>query len=413
MKQRQPVSLFLSVPAVVNAVCLHLTCSDLAPLKTMIVPGREQSSTEPLAERLRQRIRREGTINFRDWMAAALYDPREGYYCRRDLTRWGRAGDYRTSPERSPLFAATFARYFASLHQELDSPHAWTILEAGAGAGHFASGVLETLQRFYPHVFAATSFLIDEASADARQRAEDRLETVGQRVESARMREIETEISTGIIFSNELLDAFPVHRVVMREGHLLELCVGLEKTERFIWVEREPTTPRLAAYFKGAGVNLAEGQIAEINLEAEEWMARAAAILKRGYIITVDYGAEADELYRAPRRRQGTLRAIRQHRLADDVLSRPGELDLTTTIDWTHIRRIGEEHGLQTISFEPQDKFLLRAGLLDQLEMMAAVTQSEADALALRTSVRELILPGGAGESFQVLVQKSSDGGRA
>jgi SAM-dependent MidA family methyltransferase len=372
----------------------------------MTSPEAGQTDSAPLAERLRERIRREGAITFRDWMEAALYDPREGYYSRRDLTRWGRTGDYRTSPERSPLFAATFARYFASLYQELGSPPAFTILEAGAGAGHFADGVLKSLERFHPHVFAATRFILDEASADARRRAQDRLEPFGARVEYRRLSELETAISAGIIFSNELLDAFPVHRILWREGRFYELCVGLNETGAFIWTEREPTTPRLLTHLNSAGITLAEGQIAEINLEAESWMARAATVLERGFIITVDYGAEADQLYGAPHRRKGTLRAFHQHRLVDDVLARPGEQDLTTTIDWTHIIKVGEACGLQTFSFERQDGFMLRAGLLDQLEIMTAEEPDSAEAQILRASARELILPNSSSTSFQVLVQK-------
>src|SRR2546423_13771582 len=113
----------------------------------MSAPDAEQNNSQHLAERLRERIRREGAIIFRDWMQLALYDEREGYYARRDLERWGRAGDYRTAPERSPLFAATFARYFAGLYEELGAPHELTIFEAGAGAGPLAQGVLETFGR--------------------------------------------------------------------------------------------------------------------------------------------------------------------------------------------------------------------------------------------------------------------------
>jgi SAM-dependent MidA family methyltransferase len=361
---------------------------------------------EPLTERLRERIKREGAITFRDWMEAALYDPREGYYCRPDLARWGRAGDYRTSPERSPLFAATFARYFAALHQELGSPRGWTILEAGAGAGHFAYGVLETWRRFHPKVLAATRFLIDEASLDARRRAQERLRPFAGRVDYRRLAEIEAPIEDGIIFSNELLDALPVHRVTLRDRRLFELGVGLNDSGAFAWAERAPTTPRLAAYFERVGISLAEGQIAEVNLDAEEWMARAASALKRGYLISVDYGAEASELYAVPHRRGGTLRALHQHRIMDDALARPGEQDITTTVNWTSIKKVGEEHGLRTVSLERQDQFLLRAGLLDQLELMTAESADEAEALILRASAREMILPGGLSASFQVLVQK-------
>lgn len=105
----------------------------------------------PLAARLRARIRESGPISFRDWMEAALYDRRDGYYQREDLTRWGRSGDYRTGPERSTLFAATFAGYFADFYRRLGSPESFTIYEAGAGAGHFALGVLDALRREHEH----------------------------------------------------------------------------------------------------------------------------------------------------------------------------------------------------------------------------------------------------------------------
>ena len=134
-------------------------------MQTEVMNARDaESGAEPLIERLRARIRRAGAISFHDWMAAALYDKRGGYYFRRDLKRWGRAGDYRTAPERSPLFAATFAEYFAKLYEELSAPHEWTIFEAGSGAGDFAWGVLQTLRRDHPQVFSATRYVIDEAS---------------------------------------------------------------------------------------------------------------------------------------------------------------------------------------------------------------------------------------------------------
>lgn len=362
-----------------------------------------------LAERLRERIRRAGAITFHDWMQSALYDEREGYYCRRDLPRWGRAGDYRTSPERSPLFAATFARYFASLYAELREPKVFWIIESGAGAGHFAEGVLETLRRWYPQVFAATRYVFDEASEDARQRARHGLAPFFERVEFRRLGEMKATSVEGVIFANELLDAFPVHRVRMHDAQLLELYVGLDDTGAFRWIEGEPSTPRLKAHFESQGISLFEGQTAEVNLEAEEWIARAASTLKRGYLVTVDYGAEAAELYQAPHRRHGTLRAFHRHRFADDPLAHPGEHDLTASVDWTHIRRAGEASGLHTIAFERQDEFLLRIGLLEQMERLAAELHSQAAALLLRSSARPLILPGEMSESFQVLVQKVLD----
>lgn len=364
---------------------------------------------QPLAERLREKIRGEGAISFRDWMGAALYDANGGYYCRTDRTRWGRSGDYRTSPERSPLFAATFARYFAALHAELGAPTVWTICEAGAGPGLFARGVLETLERDHPQVFRATRYLIDEAGPDSRAQAAQHLSRFGEAVEFARLADDGPPLGAGVVFSNELIDAFPVHRVVMRGGRLLESCVGLDEAGQFVWVEREPKTPRLAEHFAGLGVSLVDGQAAEVNLEAEEWLTRVARRLTRGFVVTVDYGAEAEELYDVSLRPAGTLRAFRAHRFSEDILTKPGGQDLTSTVNWTQLRRAGEAAGLRTLLLERQDSFLLRAGFLEQLEAASARAADEAERALLRLAAREMILPGGMGGSFHVLVQAKPD----
>src|SRR5436190_10899068 len=139
------------------------------------------SAIEELAQQLRQRIRRHGPISFYDWMKAALYDPHLGYYRRPGTLRQGRAGDYRTAPETSALFAATFARYFARLYFELGSPQEWTIIEAGAGRGDFAHGLLQSLQSNHPTIFAATRYVIDEIGPDQRP-TKERLADFADRV---------------------------------------------------------------------------------------------------------------------------------------------------------------------------------------------------------------------------------------
>jgi SAM-dependent MidA family methyltransferase len=370
----------------------------------MTTSGDLELQSEPLAERLRARIRRAGPISFRDWMQSALYDPADGYYCRQDRVRWGREGDYRTAPERSPLFAATFARYFAGLFIELGSPSQWIIIEAGAGSGEFARGILTSLQAQQPRVFAATRYLIDEVSADARERSREDLSRFRQQVEFHPLEQIEGQI-TGIIFSNELLDSFPVHRVTMRNGALRELCVGVSAEEKFAWAECELTNPRLTEYLDRGAMELSDGQIVEVNLAAEDWIARAAATLGGGFVISVDYGAERDELLSAPHRREGTLRAFHRHQLASNPLASPGDQDLTTTVDWTQIKEAGSQCGLETVRFEKLDQFLLNEGLLEELETRAR-DQGDAEALRLRTAARELIMPHGMAAAFQILVQR-------
>lgn len=191
---------------------------------------------------------------------------------------------------------------------------------------------------------------------------------------------------------------------------MFELCVGLNNEGEFVWSEREPSKAELIEHFARSGVEFYEGQIAEVNLEVEEWMRRAASVFNRGYVIIVDYGAEASDLYSAPHRREGTLRAFHRHRFADDALARPGEQDLTTTIDWTNVRRIAQDLGLRMVSFERQGEFLLRAGLLNHLESMTRDARSETEALILRSGVRPLILPGSMSDAFQVMVIEKGSG---
>jgi SAM-dependent MidA family methyltransferase len=358
-----------------------------------------------LGARLRDRIRRGGAITFREWVRAALYDENGGYYRRPDAERWGRAGDYRTSPERSPLFAATFARRFASIFDETGSSSLY-LLEAGGGAGHFAHGVLRTLSRDAPNVFSKLRYVFDETSDDSRRSTVQLLAPFGETVEFRRLQDIKEPLDPIIVFSNELLDAFPVNRVVTRDGELRELYVDVDGEGDFVWVEGPPSTPRLAEHFEQMGAAPSEGQFAEVNLEAEEWMARVGGIVGRGYVFTVDYGDEAAGLINAPHGRDGTLRAFRGHEFVEDVLSRPGEQDLTTTVNWTQVASAGESAGLRTVMLERLDTFLLNAGLLEQLERESEEAIAEAEVTSLRLGAREMILPGGMAAHFQVLVQR-------
>jgi len=327
-------------------------------------------------------------------MEAALYDPVFGYYGRSDLQRWGREADYRTSAERSELFAATFARYFARLYEELGAPEAWTIVEGGAGDGSFAFRALRVLAEEHPRVFEATRFVLDEVSQDSLARAREKLVEFNDRV-AYEWREV---LQVGIYFSNELLDAFPVHRLTT-EG---ELYVALDPDDNFVWTVGSLSDVRLAEHTH----SLSEGQIVEVNLGVDDWFADVATRIKTGYVITVDYGAEEDELYDPVLRPNGTLRAFSRHGFVDDVLSAPGEYDITSSVNWTQVKRAGERLGFKVVEFASQDKFLLNAGLLDELERRLRRIESQADKARLTVDAKEMILPGGMASSFQVLVQK-------
>lgn len=375
----------------------------------------EEDSTD-LAARLRDRITRRGPISFRDWMDAALYDERDGYYSRANPshTPWGRRGDYRTSPTTSQLFGATFARYFADLYARLGSPDEFTIVEVGAGAGDFARHALDALRRERRAVYDATNYTVDEISPSARELVAARV--APHRVKFSRIADDAETIECGVVFANELLDAMPAHRVRWRRkeqlgcesgaataASLVEDFVDVEEGE-FVFVEREPSTARLAERAaRMAGASTAAGQTFEINFAAEDWLKSVARKLSRGFVVLVDYGAEEAELLDPHLRFDGTLRSFERHRLTADVLKSPGQRDITAHVNWTRLKSVCESENLRVVAFEKQDKFLLAAGALEELAALTAPSDNAA-AAALAVSAREMLLPDKMGANFQVLV---------
>jgi SAM-dependent MidA family methyltransferase len=373
------------------------------------------SLASTLAEELADRIRQQGKVTFRDWMHTALYHPTLGYYNRSDLKRWGREGDYRTSPERSDLFAATLAHYFVSLFEGMRAGPPFQIVEFGAGNGKFAAGVLNILSRDYPQIFASTNYVIVESSHDSRARTEKELERlIDHKTRQAKAYrtltfvgpgELKT-IHSGIIFSNELLDAFPVHRIRKVDGELKELYVGVDSSNRFVWLLDDLSSAAVREFCTNFLPDLSEDQTVEVNLGIADWFSLIDEKLANGYVVTIDYGATAEELYRQPERHDGTLRAFSRHNFVDDVLSEAGNCDITSTVDWGFVMAQGKQYGFEVEEFAQLDKFLLNAGVLQELETRIKSAGSDSETAQLTASAREMILPGGMASSFQVLVQK-------
>ena len=337
-------------------------------------------------------------------MAEALYHPTLGYYNRVGSQRWGREGDYRTSPERSELFAATFARYFVSLYEKLGRPPELRIVEIGAGNGLFAVGVLETLKKDFADLFELTHYAVIETSESSRSAAAEELEAFDRQVEFCVLDDLES-LDPGIVFTNELLDAFPVHRLTIHDGNLQELFVCLDPEGNFKWVTGEPSQ-QIQELCGEHLPPLAEDQIVELNSGIHDWFKSIAAKLRSGYVVTVDYGAGATDLYSAHLRPRGSLRAFRRHEFVDNILSAPGEYDITSTVDWTYVESEGKQQGFEVDQFMQLDKFLMQVGILDELEARLTNASTEAERSALTTSAREMILPGGMAATFQVMVQK-------
>jgi SAM-dependent MidA family methyltransferase len=185
---------------------------------------------------------------------------------------------------------------------------------------------------------------------------------------------------------------------------LSEFYVTIDSSGDFGWTTGPLSTPRLAEFCKA--YELVAGQVIEINLAIDDWLSQVAAKLEHGYVITVDYGAEAVDLYDHLQRPEGTLRGFASHSFVDDLLSKPGEYDLTSSVNWTQVKATSEKLGFEVVEFASQDKFLLTAGLLDQLEYRLGRAETDAEKTALTIGAREMILPGGMASSFQVLVQK-------
>jgi SAM-dependent MidA family methyltransferase len=158
----------------------------------------------------------------------------------------------------------------------------------------------------------------------------------------------------------------------------------------------------LQQYFERFSLRISEGQIAEVNLAAEDWLREVAGHLTSGFVVLVDYGAEASELF--SERPEGTLRSIHRHHFVDEFLTAPGAYDITATVNWTHIKDAAERMGFAVLRFQAQSQFLLEAGFVDELELRTEAAADEGERASLRAEAREMILPGGMSDSFQVLV---------
>jgi SAM-dependent MidA family methyltransferase len=349
-----------------------------------------------LREIIAARIRDAGPVTFAEFMELALYHARHGYYITQDPSR-----DYQSSPHVHPVFGACVARQLVAFWRAMDRPARFTAFEAGAGDGTLAADVLRALRSESPDLYDAIRYVMQDVTL-ARDDAWRRLEGAGlpaDKVEIAPELPHSAQID-GTILSNELLDALPFHRVRRHHGALYEVRVGVE-VGRFVDVEAAPS-PSIERHFAELGVSPADGCDAEVNLAAPAWVTRAAASLRHGYLLTLDYGYEAPHLY-APWRKQGTLLTFFRHTSGDDPYARVGRQDITASVDFTSVMRAGEAAGLSTLRFDTQADFLASLGIGEALAAGPSGGQIEAY-YALRRAVIELTDSTGLGR-IQALVQ--------
>ena len=362
----------------------------------------EKLPTEnPLATELRARITEAGGLPFADFMAACLYHPRYGFYMT-PRARIGKEGDFFTSTSVHAAFGRLIARQLTQMAGLLGG-EIFQVVEQGAGEGHLALDILDALADEFPALYARLTYTLVEVSPASRARQAQLLASHAARVGWCDAGE--WRIESGCLLSNELVDAFPVHIVEKHAGELREVYVVNAADGCFAEELRSPSTPALAEHCRWLGVSPLEGNRAEVSLAAPVWMREVAGRIARGFVMTIDYGYPAEELY-APHRRAGTLLCYRQHQADDDPYAAVGEKDITSHVDFTALQRAGAEAGLTTLWFGEQYRFLLGLGFFEELLRLQEQCPSEREARALRLTLKNLILPEqGMGETFKVLVQ--------
>lgn len=324
-------------------------------------------------------------LSYRDFVEVALYHPGLGYYGR-PVSPIGKAADYVTSPAISPVFGYSLGRLISEFLSR-NNDGVCSIVDIGCGDG----SLIHNLYVDHPR---ARFFGVD--------RSLERV-TRNPRVHFA------TELSQvdrndyQLVFSNELFDAFPFARLVMRGDRLHELWVT-EHNGELDWTEHE-ADPVFAQYFAEQGITLEDGQFADVSLEWQRVYDDICRFVARGLIVTFDYGQQAAKLFRGRVRRFGTAATYSQHRVSRDLLANPGEQDVTAHINFSDLQRGGERSGFATLFFDIQAKFLLSLGAHEH-ELLQP--NEHVDSLELREKREEakrLILPDGIGEEIRVLVQ--------
>ncbi|SER68227.1 class I SAM-dependent methyltransferase [Salipaludibacillus aurantiacus] len=337
--------------------------------------------------------------NFAFFMDTALYDPEAGYYTKNRL-KLGKEGDFYTSNHVHPVFAETFARFFSDVF--IKEKIQTAICEQGAGDGAFAYHTLSYFIREKPQVFKDLRYYIIESSPYHQRILLNRLDEFRDCVEIyASLSELREKVPhfDGIFFSNELLDAFPVHIVEQGEEGLKEVYVEPVNSslhEKVLPCRNEEVINWIARF----GPDLPPGFRTEVSLEMENWIRETAGWINKGMLVTVDYGYRNEELIQ-PERKEGSIRGYYNHEMVNDPLKRPGEMDLTSHIPWDAYEKIVSEEGFNFVCHERQDHFLLKAGLFSFLEEPSEMNPFSKEFKKNR-AIQSLVHPGGISSSFQV-----------
>jgi SAM-dependent MidA family methyltransferase len=353
----------------------------------------------PLLPAILDEIESAGPMPFSRFMELALYHPEVGYYTRG--LGGGNGRDYVTSSGLHRAYGALMARQAAEMWTLAGAPERFEFVEFGPGEGRFAADFLAEAAR-RPGFARALRYVMVETSPALRARQATRLgwlqacaaapviETVWRSLEECEA----TGVECGCLFANEVLDALPVHRVIGATGGPQEVHVTAAPGGGLREVLLPASTDAIGEFLEANGIQPVPGQEIDISLDAPRLVGRWGRLLRRGWLVIVDYGHPAPDLYH-PARRRGTLLAYHRHRAGEAFLERPGEQDLTAHVDFSAITRAAEHTGLRIVGATRQADFLLALGALEFFE--------GAD-LQEREALKDLILPDRMGGVFRVLV---------
>ncbi|MBE9170896.1 class I SAM-dependent methyltransferase [Pleurocapsales cyanobacterium LEGE 06147] len=372
----------------------------------------ELSNSQALKKIIFERIAtsRQQRITFAEYMNLVLYHPQYGYYSS-GVVGIGAKGDYFTSVSLGQDFGELLASQFAEMWQLMGCPRPFSLVEMGAGNGRLAVDICNYLQAARPDLLETLEYIIVEEARELINRQQQLFQELlpNKKINCnwKSWQEIPENSLTGCCFSNELVDAFPVHQIIIRGGELQEVYLTEtqgELTETYGEVSRA----KLADYFKLVGVNLPnknfpENYRTEVNLAALDWLKIVTNKLQKGYLLTIDYGYPATKYYH-PQRSQGTLQCYYHHRRHNDPYINLGYQDLTAHVDFTALERQGELLGLEKIGFTQQGLFLMALGLGDRLNELSSGKYNILQVMQRRDALHQLVDPMGLG-GFGILVQ--------
>ena len=367
---------------------------------SLFLSGNAMTDMTAAEREIRRRIRQQGRITFAEFMQSALYHPVDGYYS--SEKPFGAAGDYYTSPGVHPAFGALLAVQLYGMWRCLGSPSDFTVVEMGSGNGMLARDML-TAANELPGGFPESLVYIGVdryAAADAVVASDNESPTV----EWVRADELPLRGVVGCFISNELIDAFPVHRFQVLGGEALEVYVVLNSEGEFEEALDKPSTPLIAERLGELGFPLAERHRGEVSLRIKPWLGDVARALEKGFVITIDYGCEAAELYSA-RRRYGTLQTYYRHTEGSSPYRRIGKQDISAHVDFTLLQEEGRCAGLNTLAYMTQAELLSAMGIGEMLQRLRTASMTQQERNANMMGLRELVKPDGLG-GFRALIQE-------